>query len=103
MSHNFVHVVNFWLKKGLGPVQIRQFEEGVRSLGTIQGLVFFHIGKPAPTDRPVIDRSYDYNLVCVFEDQQAHDAYQADPVHDRFRKDCSHLWERVLIYDSLGL
>lgn|SRR5690348_9502440 len=100
MQRQFVHVVNFWLKKGLTPADIRQFEKGVRSLGQIRTLQLFHLGTPADTDRPVIDRSYDYCLVCVFSDKAAHDSYQVDPIHDRFREDCSPFWEKVLIYDS---
>lgn len=96
----FVHVVNFWLKKGLSPEEVKQFEEGVSTLGTIDGLVQFNVGKPAATDRPVIDRSYDYCLLTVFEDIAAHDHYQEVPVHLKFIADCGHLWEKVLIYDS---
>lgn len=103
MNQRFVHVVNFWLKKGLSPEQIRQFEAGLRSLGDIRGVSFFHMGTPAPTHRPVIDRSYDYCLVCVFDRMEDHDAYQVDPLHDVFRDTCSPLWDRVLIYDSLSV
>ncbi len=100
MEKQFAHVVNFWLKKGLMPGDIQQFEKGVRSLGQIKTLKLFHLGKPADTDRPVIDRSYDYCLVCIFNDKAGHDAYQVDPIHDRFRVECSPYWEKVLIYDS---
>ncbi|MHB1920910.1 MAG: Dabb family protein [Chitinophagaceae bacterium] len=103
MAQRFVHVVNFWLKKGLTPEQVLQFERGATSLGTISTVVFAHLGQPAPTDRPVIDRSYDYCLVCVFNHQQDHDAYQVDPIHDLFRETCSSLWDRVLIYDSISI
>ena len=69
----FVHVVNFWLKKGLSSDDIKKFEAGVSSLAEIETVDVFSVGKPANTDRPVIDRSYDY---------------------------CASLWEKVLIYDS---
>lgn len=96
----FVHVVNFWLKKGLSTEEIKDFERGVKTLGTIDGLTQFNVGKPAATDRPVIDRSYDYCLLTVFEDEAGHDYYQVAPVHLKFIEDCSKYWERVLIYDS---
>ena len=103
MDKRFAHVVNFWLKKNLSQQQVQQFEEGVASLGTIKTVRFFHLGKPASTNRPVIDRSYDYCLLCVFNNQADHDAYQVDPIHDRFRETCSPLWDKVLIYDSVSL
>ena len=61
-----------------------------------------HVGVPAPTDRPVIERGYDRALVLMFPDQAAHDAYQKHPVHDRFRKECGEFWTAVRIFDSVG-
>ena len=54
----FVHVVNFWLHKNLSAEDIALFEKGLSSLGTIEVVKTFSVGKPAETDRPVIDRSY---------------------------------------------
>jgi hypothetical protein len=96
----FVHVVNFWLKKGLTQAEITQFENGVNSLGDIDDVMVFSVGKPANTDRPVIDKSYDYCLLTTFDDLAAHDRYQEDPIHLKFIDECKHLWEKVLIYDS---
>lgn len=96
----FVHVVNFWLKPGLSEADILLFEKGVRSLGEIETVQFYHLGKPASTDREVIDRSYSYCLVEVFKNKEDHDAYQVHPIHDRFREACGHLWDRVQIFDS---
>lgn len=101
MNRKFAHIVNFWLRKDLSAEERSQFEAGVRSLGTIETVDFFHLGTPASTDRPVIDRSYDYCLVCIFKNQDDHDAYQVDPIHDRFRETCGPLWDKVLIYDSV--
>ncbi|SEA16186.1 Stress responsive A/B Barrel Domain [Arachidicoccus rhizosphaerae] len=99
----FVHVVNFWLKKELDATGRAAFVKGVNSLGQIKNLAAFHVGEPAPTDRPVIDRSYDYALVCTFENQEDHDLYQTDPIHDAFRDNCAQYWDKVLIYDSIGI
>lgn len=96
----FVHVVNFYLKKRLSEAEVKQFEAGVSTLGSIDGLLIFNVGKPAATDRPVIDKSYDYCLLTAFADQAAHDHYQEVPVHLQFIDACKHLWEKVVIYDS---
>lgn len=100
MNKRFVHIVNFWLRKDLNPEERQQFEDEARSLGAIQTVDFFHLGTPASTDRAVIDRSYDYCLVCVFKNKEDHDAYQVDPIHDKFRDTCTPLWDKVVIYDS---
>ena len=96
----FVHVVNFWLKKGLSEEEIQQFEAGVLSLEKVETVKDFNVGKPASTDRPVIDRSYDYCLLTTFVDEAGHDYYQTAPFHLEFIKNCAQYWDRVLIYDS---
>lgn len=96
----FVHVVNFWLKKGLSEADILKFEVGVNTLAEVETVDVFSVGKPANTDRPVIDRSYDYCLVITFENISGHDIYQTHPIHLKFIEDCASLWDKVLIYDS---
>ena len=97
----FVHAVYFWLRGDLTSPERERFEAGVRSLLGIKGVVQGYLGVPAPTDRPVIERGYSRALVLVFADEAAHDAYQVDPVHDRFRDDCAGFWTTVRIYDSV--
>lgn len=98
----FVHAVYFWLKTDLSAAQTAAFLEGVTALTTIDSVEHAWLGVPAPTDRPIIDRSYTHSLVVVFRDQDGHDQYQLDPIHDRFRNECGTFWSRVQIYDSLS-
>jgi len=95
----FIHSVYFWLRKDLTPADEREFDAGVRSLGTIEGVRSSYVGVPAATDRPVIERGYSRALVLVFDDEDGHDAYQVHPVHDRFRKACGRFWTDVRIFD----
>lgn len=97
----FIHAVYFWLRDDLTPADEQRFDAGVRSLRAIKGVKHGYIGIPAPTDRPVIERGYSRGLVLVFEDQRAQDAYQVDPVHDRFREECSGFWTTVRIFDTI--
>ena len=98
----FVHAVYFWLKDGLADEDKKTFVRGVNSLAAIETVRHGHVGVPAETTRPIIERSYSYALVLFFDDKAAHDAYQTHPVHDRFREQCSTFWRKVLIYDSVG-
>ena len=96
----FVHHVFFWLKSSNTPEEVNNF---VTSVSTLKGITSVHmaeIGKPASTDRPVIDRTYSYSLLLMFNSLADHDAYQVDPIHLQFVADSSHLWDRVQIYDS---
>ena len=95
----FIHSVYFSLRPDLTPAEHDQFLTGVRSLLSIRSAVDGSLGRPAGTDRPVIDRAYSYGLVIRFLDRDAHDAYQADPVHDAFRNGCGTLWSQVRIFD----
>ena len=97
----FVHSVYFWLRPDLTKEEIAQFWEGARALTTIRSVRHGFVGTPADTDRPIIDRSYSCALVVIFDDEAGHDAYQVDPVHDKFRLDCAPLWNKVLIYDAI--
>lgn len=102
-SNKFVHVVNFYLKPGLSAAEIRKFEEGVSTLEKIETLIMFNVGKPADTDRPVIDKSYSYCLLTVFNDEAGHDIYQEHPVHLAFIENCNALWDKVVIFDSVTI
>jgi hypothetical protein len=94
----FVHTVYFWLKDGLTDAELGLFVEGLESLIGIETVQHGFYGTPAGTDREIIDRSYSYGLVVVFDDVAGHDAYQVHPVHDVFREK-SHLWTAVKIFD----
>ncbi|MGE0886276.1 MAG: Dabb family protein [Blastocatellales bacterium] len=97
----FIHSVYFWLKPELTENQRATFWKGVNSLTTVKSVRHGFVGTPAATDRPVIDRSYSCALIIICDDDAGHEAYQVDPVHDRFREECGEFWSKVLIYDSI--
>jgi hypothetical protein len=99
----FVHHVFFWLKSSNTPEDIKNFETNVSTLKGIKSIKMAEIGKPASTDRPVIDTTYSYSLLLLFESLADHDSYQVDPTHLQFVADSAHLWDRVQIYDSVSL
>jgi hypothetical protein len=96
-----VHIVLFWLKNDLSKDDLAFFEKEVSSLEKISSVEHLYVGQPAgTTKRPVIDDSYDFCLTVVLKDVAAHDAYQEDSIHLEFIKKCSHMWEKVKIYDA---
>ena len=97
----FTHSVYFWLREDLSELDILRFKQGLSSLTSIEDVKRGFVGVPAATYRPVIDRSYSYALILTFENQEAHDRYQQNEVHERFRQHCSSLWSRVLIFDCV--
>jgi hypothetical protein len=99
----FVHAVYFWLRPDLTDEERDTFVRGARSLTTIELVRHGHLGVPAATNRPVIDRSYSYALTLIFDDAAGQDASQPHPVHRKFVEECGSLWSRVVIYDSEGI
>ena len=96
-----IHTVIFWLKKDLTDDQRNIFTNEVRTLGEISSVESFHLGTPASTPkRPVIEDSYDFAITVVMKDMDAHDHYQADPIHLEFIDKCKIMWKRVVIYDA---
>jgi len=102
-QHNkeFVHTVYFWLKN---PQEITDREKFEKSLKTFINSSKFiktkHLGVPAMTDRPVIDRSYTYCLSLTFASKADQDQYQKEDLHLTFIKESEALWKKVLVYDS---
>tara|TARA_R110002124_G_scaffold76821_6_gene205876 strand:- start:106 stop:405 length:300 start_codon:yes stop_codon:yes gene_type:complete len=95
-----VHNVFFWLKNKDNDADRKALLEGIESLRAIESIKTAYIGTPASTRRPVIDATYDFAEMMVFEDMAAHDIYQVHPLHTKFIEDCAHLWDKVVIYDA---
>lgn len=95
-----IHHVLFWMKDPTSLEDKNNLLEGLNSLKEIPIAKITHIGTPASTDRPVIDRSYQFSLMLIFEDMKAHNTYQKHPLHLKFIENCSSLWSKVLIYDA---
>ena len=95
------HIVLFWLKNPSDTKSTTDFEESMnRFLNTSHFANKAHFGVPSVINRAVVDTSYTYCLTVTFKNMEAHDQYQIDPAHKLFIAECSHLWEKVLIYDS---
>lgn len=98
----FIHSVYFSLRDDLTSPELAHFSRSLDALCGIDGVQHAWTGVPADTDRPVIERGYSWALILVFADEAAHDAYQVDPVHDRFRAECGGYWHAVRIYDAVS-
>lgn len=97
----FTHHVFFWLKNKNSDADWEDLLKGLQTLTVIEPKTMIHIGVKATTNRTVIDTSYDFSLLLVFKDLEEQESYQVDPIHQDFVKNCSHLWEKVTIYDSV--
>ena len=101
---NFAHVVYFWLKNPDSVEDCAEFEKALNQfLSTSEYAQTKFIGKPANTPRDVVDNSWTYSIILTFPSKEIQDQYQKEPVHLKFVEEASHLWERVQVYDAVGI
>lgn len=96
----FVHMVFFWLKEPENDASRKKFEKELKFIDKITAINRKHIGKPADTDRPVVDSTYTYSLVLSFDSRKEYDIYADHPLHLTFIDNASDLWKKVQVYDS---
>jgi hypothetical protein len=94
------HHVLFWLKADTTIEQKAAFRKSLENLQHIEVVKFFHVGTPAPIERPVVDTSYTFSLLLAFEDLNGHNIYQAHTLHQAFLDEFRVFFERVVIYDA---
>ncbi len=100
LKTGFVHTVFFWLKEKDNESHQNQLKEGLIKLSQILEIKEAYIGKPAETDRPVIDSSYSFSVTFIFDNKKDQDVYQEHPDHHVFIAGCSHLWDSVKVFDA---
>jgi hypothetical protein len=98
----FIHHVYFWLKNADSAEDKAKLIEGLKKLSVVKTIQKFYIGKPADTNRDVIDHSYSISWMLMFKNKADQDSYQVDPIHLNFVKECSALWTKVIVYDSVS-
>jgi len=103
MQNVFIHHVFFWLKEPANDLSKQQLTKGLQKLSKVSTIKSFHIGKPASTERSVIDTSYSLSWLITFDKAADQDSYQVDPIHLNFVKECSALWDKVVVYDSVDV
>ncbi len=101
---NFVHTVYFWFNNPDNKEDCAAFETSLKKFlnNSLYAKTHF-IGKPANTPREVVDGSFTYSLVLTFPSKEIQDKYQKEDAHLLFIEESSHLWEKVIVYDSVSI
>ena len=95
-----VHVVLVWLKEP-GNLEHRQrIIEISREFETIPGVIDVHVGEVVPSDRPIVDDSFDVGLYLTFSSVEAMQTYLANDRHQQaLREVFRPLAKRYIVYD----
>ena len=97
-----VHHVFFWLKNPGSKEDRDQLVAGVKTLSKIETVRELRVGVVAATEkRDVVDNTWAVSELMFFNDLAGQAVYQTHPVHLEFIKNCSHLWEKVIVYDAV--
>jgi hypothetical protein len=101
---SLVHNVYFWLKNPASEAERDMLIKGLKTLAGIPAVKELHIGVPASTlQRDVVDNTYQVAEMLLFDSIDDQNAYQEHPIHKQFVDRCSHLWEKVVVYDSIAV
>ena len=100
----FAHIVLIWLKDPNSEAVHARFQSALQTM--VKNSLYIksaHLGSPASTSRDIVDNSYTYCYIATFASKEDQDSYQTEKAHDVFREQVGHLFDRIVIYDSLGL
>ena len=95
-----IHHVFFALKNPGSTEDLDKPLAGLQTPHKISVIKKLYIGVPASTEkRDVVESSYHASELMFFDNLTDQKSYQDDPIHQKFVADCSHLWEKVVVYD----
>lgn len=96
-----LHSVYFWLKPELTTEERADFLNFFKALNTIPNVKLLTYGAPAPTNpRPVVENSFDFNLIVTFDKMENLNVYETHPTHLKAIEDYSKYWTKVLVHDT---
>ena len=100
-KYGIAHQVYFWLKRAESEEDRQELIKGIKTLKNIEPVREIHIGIVANTEkRSVIDSSWAVSELLYFDNVEGQAVYQTHAIHKEFAKNYSHLWEKVVVYDS---
>ena len=100
----FVHSVYFWLHNPDKAEDRAEFETAINKLlKESKYTKTNYLGTPPKAIRDVVDDSFTYNLLVTFESEEAQEMYQTEEAHLEFIESAKHLWNKVVVYDAIGL
>ena len=95
------HNVYFALKDNSSEAVERFIVDSKEYLADIAGIKCFASGVlETGLNREVNDQNFDVSVHVLFESKEAHDAYQIDPLHDKFVARSEDNWAAVRVFDT---
>lgn len=97
---NIYHIVICWLKEPDNQAHRQTLIEETKKFQSIPGIVSIEVGNMLPSERPIVDSSFDIGIIMSFKDQKAMNDYLLDPQHQKATREIlAPLTSKVVIYD----
>lgn len=97
------HVVMVWLKEPGNKVMREEFVKASESLNDLPGIISRHVGVAVPSDRKIVDDSFDVAVTVTLKDKAALDAYMEHPKHKKIVHDkLQPLVGKIVAYDFIS-
>lgn len=96
------HVVLMWQKRPGNADDRQKLISACQDLRVIPGILILDTGTALPSDRPVVDDSFDLGLTVRFDSAKSLHAYETDPLHVKKVTDVlKPLTKKILVYDMV--
>lgn len=94
------HVVLLWLKEDVSEAVVRRIIEETEKLEEISEVENLNIGRSMPSDRKIVDDSFDIGIHMVFSSRDAMLKYLRDKQHVHFvNKWIKPNIQKIVVYD----
>ena len=95
-----VHVVLIWLKEPGNQDHIQKIINVSSQFKEISEIQELRVGKSIPSERKIVDNSFDVGLYMIFTDQEDMQRYLVDPKHKAaVKKVLKPLSSKIIVYD----
>jgi len=97
------HVVMVWLKEPGNAKMRHQFIRASNQLNDLPGIVYRHAGVVVPSERSIVDDTFDVAVTVTLKNKKALQAYLNHPKHKKILKEqLKPLVNRVVAYDFIS-
>ena len=94
------HVVLVWFKSGTPEKAVNKVIKETRKLKQIPGIRDLRVGRSVPSQRKIVDDSFDLGIVMSFPDKYTMDRYINHPQHvDFVKKHVKPHVSKIIVYD----
>ena len=96
------HIVLCWLKESGNLAHRQKIIETTRSFRSIPGVIKVSVGEVIPSDRNIVDDSFDVGITLTFANTDDMNAYLEHPLHkDAAQKVLLPLVKKIVVYDYM--